>query len=427
MTRLWIRIVVSGLICIALAVGLLFLVERMSTQARPVPTPQPVFIVTILAPTIVPLPTAASASVRVVEGNATPVAIGAAQPTRPTEAQQTPTMASTRVVTATRVLLTGTAASAPATAAPARNLPARASVGGLRYERQGFNNCGPATISMQLNALGAHTTQDVAMAMLRPINGPSGDRNVGPRELVAFAEQQGFRSRVIQGASVNVLKALVAAGIPPIAETWFIPEPNDEMGHYELLVGYDGDRLNFYDSYRGPNVTWDSNEFDALWRVFNRLAVVTWKPEQDAQVRAILGPLMDDAQMYSQALATARNESFANPADRWAQFNIGTSALKLGDLETSVKAFDAARRLGWPWRTLWYQFGPYQAYFEARRYDDVIALSNDVLGRVNNLEESYYWRAQANAAKGRKDLADLDMATVRRLKPNFDARLQAYP
>jgi tetratricopeptide (TPR) repeat protein len=265
------------------------------------------------------------------------------------------------------------------------------------------------------------------MATLRPVNGVTGDRNVGPYEVAAFAESQGLKARAILGASVDQLKALVAAGIAPIAETWYIPDPNDEMGHYQLLIGFDGDNLQFYDSYKGPNVNLKAADFDALWRVFNRTAIVAWRLEQEQTVRQIFGDLMDDRLMAERALATAQAEAQRNPQDKWAQFNIGSSLLRLGDSAGAAKAYDAARKLGLPWRTLWYQYGPYNAYYDVGRYDEVIAMANETLRPVNNLEESYYWRAQAYAAKGQNDAAQRDMATVRQLKPNFNAKLQAYP
>ena len=52
-----------------------------------------------------------------------------------------------------------------------------------------------------------------------------------------------------------------------------------------------------------------------------------------------------------------------------------------------------------PFRMMWYQTGPYFAYYYAGRYQDVINLAN-----VNKtiaqptLEESLYWRGMAEAA-----------------------------
>ena len=42
--------------------------------------------------------------------------------------------------------------------------------------------------------------------------------------------------------------------------TWFIPEPDDEMGHYRLLTGYDDAEAIFVtqDSYQGADQRGDA-------------------------------------------------------------------------------------------------------------------------------------------------------------------------
>ncbi len=54
-----------------------------------------------------------------------------------------------------------------------------------------------------------------------------------------------------------------------------------------------------------------------------------------------------------------------------------------------------------PWRMVWYQTGPYFAYFFTRRYYDVISLATDTIDNINEptMEESYYWRAAFTALK----------------------------
>ncbi len=60
----------------------------------------------------------------------------------------------------------------------------------------------------------------------------------------------------------------------------------------------------------------------------------------------------------------------------------------------------------WPYRMLWYQTGPYWAYYYTGRYQDVINLANTTLGTVlggPTLEESLYWRGMAEGALGRHE------------------------
>ena len=49
---------------------------------------------------------------------------------------------------------------------------------------------------------------------------------------------------------------------------------------------------------------------------------------------------------------------------------------------------------------LWYQFGPYEAYYEVGRYDEVIRLADATLAVTDNLEESHCWRGRARLALG---------------------------
>ena len=40
-------------------------------------------------------------------------------------------------------------------------------------------------------------------------------------------------------ATPNVLRSCLRQDVPVLIETWHEPKPNDGMGHYRLLVGYD--------------------------------------------------------------------------------------------------------------------------------------------------------------------------------------------
>ncbi len=111
--------------------------------------------------------------------------------------------------------------------------------------------------------------------------------------------------------------------------------------------------------------------------------------------------------------------------DLWAWFNAGTSAVTLGQVEDAALYYDEAFRLGLPFRMLWYQFGPYEAYYRTGRYYDVIRLAKETEAITTEIEETVYWRGLAYAALGRADesLADLNTALTR--NPNFDPARQA--
>lgn len=69
---------------------------------------------------------------------------------------------------------------------------------------------------------------------------------------------------------------------------------------------------------------------------------------------------------------------------------------------------------------LWYQDGPYAAYYHTGRYQDVINLAHTTLVNVDKpvLEETYYWRAMAKVALGDRERAIEDLRRVYALNPN---------
>ncbi len=348
----------------------------------------------------------------------------AAPPVAPTEAPRSPTPApptTTPLPTPTpdptptlEPTPTFTPTPLPPTPTP---LPPHVLLEGIRHEYQGWNNCGPVTIGMALNFYGRQETQEVIAPILKP--NPD-DKNVSPEEMAAYAESLGFEVHVGVAGTLELLKALLAAGYPVIAETWLEPEPDNGMGHYRLLIGYDEQERAFiaHDSLYGPFITLPYDEFDRLWQVFNRTYVVVYPPERREPVETILGFRLDEARLWAHALDVARAEVEAEPDNAFAWFNLGSSLLRTGNAADAAQAFDRARAIGWPWRMLWYQFGPMEAYFAVGRYEDVIALTTANLEQADVLEESYYWRGRARAALGDVEGAHADYRRALELNPN---------
>jgi tetratricopeptide (TPR) repeat protein len=307
--------------------------------------------------------------------------------------------------------------------------PIRFTLSGLRHEHQGWNNCGPTTLAMALSYWGRGETQYDCAAVLKP---DPEDKNVSPYEMAAYVRSMGLEATVRVGGDTTRLKRLIAHGFPVVVETWFIPEPGDQMGHYRLLTGYDDDARQFIaqDSYNGPNIGLDYDGFDELWRVFNRVYLVLYRPSEADQLATVLGTDVDDQSMYVRALETAQAE-VANPGTQcvayedcadgkaFAWFNVGSSLNSLGRYEEAAAAYDQARLLGLPWRMLWYQFGPYESYYAVGRYDDVITLATVTLNIVGNLEESYYWRGLAFLAQENVDRARSDFEAALQYNPSF--------
>ncbi len=296
----------------------------------------------------------------------------------------------------------------PATATPAP-LPAQVRLTGLTHMWQTWNNCGPATLAMYLSYFGDKAGQAAVAAAIRPNRE---DKNVSPEELAAFARLRGFHAIARANGDADRLRQLLAAGIPVLIETWHEPKPNDGMGHYRLLTGYDDNAAAWiaYDSYdargvdaRAPytGVYLPYDELGSLWHVFNRQYVVVYTDAMAPDVRRILGPDLDDDAMWARALEDARAAVAVEPTDAFAWFNLGSDLVASGRYAEAAEAYDRARQIGLPWRMLWYQFGPFQAYYQVGRHEEVVALANATLRTARYVEELYYWRGLAQQAQGR--------------------------
>lgn len=299
---------------------------------------------------------------------------------------------------------------------------------GIRHEWQTWNNCGPATLAMYMSAYGNTQNQAIVGAVLRPF---PDDKNVSPHELAVYAESQGYRAALLVDGSRDLMRTLLSNGIPVLVETWHEDEPNNGMGHYRLLTGYDDAQARWivYDSYdrkrliatepyAGLGLPYD--ELEMLWKVFNRTYVLVYPPELAPAVEKILADFgVNATAMWQTAAARAQVDVAAHPGDVFGWFNLGSSRVAQGRYADAAYAYDRARALGWPWRMLWYQFGPFEAYLAMGRHDDVLALADATLAVVADIEEVHYWRGRALAALGDRSGADLAWQRALALNPTF--------
>ena len=304
-------------------------------------------------------------------------------------------------------------------ASPTPELPPQVTLAGFEHQYQKFNNCGPATLTTALSYYGRPERQAEAAAVLKP---DGMDRNVSPYEMSAYIHQVGLEGTVRVGGTLADLKLLIANGYPVIVEKGFEPDAEKGwMGHYLLLTGYDEAQGIFVaqDSFLGPDQLVPYKTLDAYWRQFNRLYILPYPVNNEAEINTLIG-LEDYPAMYAVALATARAEAATNPNDAFAWFNVGANLVGLDRYAEAAAAYDQARVAGLPWRILWYQFGPYEAYYYAGRYDEVLALAEATLAAQDNLEESHYWRGLALQALGSPEEARREFEIALGLNPNFE-------
>lgn len=306
-------------------------------------------------------------------------------------------------------------------------IPITSRLESFNHQFQTWNNCGPATLAMGLSYFDVLVSQEATASFLKP--NPE-DRNVSPEELVAYVDQETkLKALSRTNGDLHLLRLLIAAGFPVIVELGINPPGEYRWmgwyGHYLLAVAYDDTNKEFwmYDSWFGTSEIPGENaddqgrqvryqDLDSGWREFNRNYIVLYQPDQEAMLTEIIGQNMDDNVMWSEALRKVEEELQESPENAFLWFNLGTVHNALGNYEKAALAFDQARAIGLPWRMLWYQFGPYESYYQIGRFEDVILLADVTLKDRPYFEESYYYRGLAHAALGdmKKAQADLEKA-----------------
>jgi len=307
------------------------------------------------------------------------------------------------------------------------------------------NYCGPANTAMLLSYWGWEGTHDQAASVIKPYKN---DKNVMPYEIAQFANQVPGISTIIRvGGDFDTLKRLIASGYPVLIEKG--PQFRDIhyhwtwMGHYQVLTGYNDAEEYFIaqDSYIEANYKQPYEELLGEWRSFNYLYIVAFPDEERNDVLNLLGDDADEEQNYRNALQKAQDEIYqVDGVERFfALYNYGTNLVNLRDYEGAAKAYDQAFAVYdalpeditiRPYRILWYQTGPYYAYYYTGRYVNVIKLATDnAIKMVRDdepaLEESYYWRGAAKIALGIRETAIEDFQTCLTYHPGFQPCLDA--
>ena len=306
----------------------------------------------------------------------------------------------------------GTPVSQPVTLTPTRTLiptpiPERVKLQAPGWEKQDWNNCGPAALSMYLRYYGWEGDQYSISAVLKP---KREDRNVNVEELVYFARNYAgwLETRYWVGGDIQLLKEFTAAEIPVLIEASFFFDgaywPNDDLwaAHYLLVNGYDEASQTFtvQDTFHGPNQILNYETLDEYWKPFNRVFILSYPLSQEATVKTILGSAWDDESNRQAALEAAQAEIDSDPGDGLAWFNLGTNLVYFERYAEASAAYDEARTIGWPQRMLRYQFGPFFAYFHAGRIEDLLTISEYALQRTYNSEEAFLWRGWARYRLG---------------------------
>jgi tetratricopeptide (TPR) repeat protein len=335
-------------------------------------------------------------------------------------------------------------------------LPASVILKGVKYvdQRNRWNYCGPANLTMALNFWGWKGNRDDIAKVIKPgednpnmdfIERGKIDKNVMPYEMVDFVNDTTIFNAVYRsGGDMTLLKSFIAAGYPVIVEKGYYERDANGtlswLGHYQFVTGYDDAAKIFIvqDTYLdGPNFKIGYTEFSEGWRDFNYLFMVIYPTDSEQKIHDLLGNWSDDqwANQHALELAVEEINKLSGFGAFFAWFNKGTSHVLLQQYVDAANAYDqaftlyatldAAKR---PYRMLWYQTGPYKAYYYSGRYADVINLAGITLDSVIGgpyLEESLYWRGMAYYMAGKTDLAVDDYRLALKVHPKWIPATQA--
>lgn len=303
----------------------------------------------------------------------------------------------------------------------------------LTWEQQRWNNCGPTTLTIGLSYFGYNNNQTRAAQFLKP---DPEDTNVSPSQMVDFVNQDvsrelGVKALYRVGGTPELLKRLVLHDFPVIVERGIVLEEEGWMGHYSLVVGYDkpAEEYLLFDSWygysRGEGRRFNMSFIEEGWRQFNHTFIVIYNASREADLMNLLGQHADYLSAAEIARDRALAEVRANPDDAWAWFNLGTAYTMLGNYREAANAYDYWRTLDHPFRMLWYQFGPYEAYYNLGRYDDVLALARASERTTPYVEEIYYYRGLVYAAQGNTNSAVFQFDRALERNSNFNPAIEA--
>lgn len=350
----------------------------------------------------------------------------------PTATQQ-PEPSATPVVTSEE-----TAISEPSATPLPTPIPAAVKLEGIVQEYQRFNSCGPANLALAMRYWGWVGEQTDIEEIIKP---KLEDLNVFPEELIYFVQTQTPLDALMRyGGDIDLLKKFVAAGYPVMVERGYInrDEKNEDgwMGHYSVVDAYDDARgeVHMPDTFNG--YIWRSYELlQSDWDEFAGTYILIFPSADKDKILDLLGEHADAA--YNLDYTLEKFKTRLQTAKRHEQYfiwhTIGELLVLKKDYVEAAKAFDEAFAVyRWlplddrPWRMLWYQIGPFEAYYHTGRYDDVISLAYKTVtdtASAPGFPEIFLWSARAQIKKGNVGTATFELKRALQYHPGWEPAL----
>lgn len=273
---------------------------------------------------------------------------------------------------------------------------------------QSFNNCGPASLSMALSYYGIKKTQDELGNDLRPYqisSGDNDDKSVTLEELSEKSKEYGLIPYHRPMGNINLLKFFISNNIPVITRTW--TKPTEDIGHYRIVRGYDDTTKIIIqdDSLQGKNLNYNYEDFDVLWEKFNFEFLVLIPQEKKEIAEKILGDNVDQKTAWRNAVKFSEEKLTNNPNDIFSRFNLSVALYNSGNYQRSVEEFEKVENL-LPFRTLWYQIEPIEAYYALGNYNRVFEITDKILNYHNRaFSELYILRGKSYQKLGNLEAA----------------------
>lgn len=279
--------------------------------------------------------------------------------------------------------------------------------GGL-HVFQTFNNCGPAALSMLLSYYGFNVTQQQLGQELRPYQHPKGDnddKSVTLEELAEKSKEYGLIPFHRSNGRIELIKQFITYDMPVVTRT--LTKPTEDIGHYRVIKGFDdtSQQLIQDDSLQGRNLRFSYEAFNKLWQQFNFEYLILVSQDKKAIAETILGEEADSIVAWRNTVRNTKQQLINNPDNTYVRFNLSVALYYVGDYQRSVAEFEKVEgKL--PFRTLWYQIEPIQAYFELGNFDRVFQLTDKILNNHNRaFSELYLIRGEIYRRQGNQDHA----------------------
>ncbi len=243
---------------------------------------------------------------------------------------------------------------------------------------------------------------------LRPYQVPNGDnddKSVTLEELAEKSKEYGFIPFHRPMGNPQLIKQFIANDMPVITRTW--THPNEDIGHYRVIKGYDDSSGTFIqdDSLQNKNLQYSYADFNGIWKKFNYEYLVLVPKEKQKLAEQILGENTDEKTAWKNAVNNSQNELVNNPNDIYAGFNLSVALFYTQDYKRSIEEFEKIENF-LPFRTLWYQIEPIEAYYELGNYNKVFQITDRVLNNYNRaFSELYIIRGQIYLKQGDREAA----------------------